>query len=243
MVTKSLSDPSSGWGETAGGGARLRDFANQVMTSGKVDNFEGVVVLGELLEFVLVTLEKLMGRTEEVASMLPQAQRFDFAIGGPILTRLEEIWNLVKGQEDQEREAKESRDAIALMAELEADSFSVPEPSAGVQGEREKVGRQAVNVGQPAQRAVEVEKAGQSLAGLGGQQAAWNEKEHGEPVKKRSRTDLTQVPEDVPDLEDIEEVVTREMEEMADARLEHPTSTNDCTIVRKGKEALNRLQE
>ena len=44
----------------------MRDFANQVMTSGKVDNFEGVVVLGELLEFVLVTLEKLMGRTEEV---------------------------------------------------------------------------------------------------------------------------------------------------------------------------------
>ena len=99
----------------------MRDFANQVMTSGKVDNFEGVVVLGELLEFVLVTLEKLMGRTEEVASMLPQAQRSDFAIGGPILTRLEEIWNLVKGQEDQEREAKESRDAIALMAQLEAD--------------------------------------------------------------------------------------------------------------------------
>ena len=150
---------------------------------------------------------------------------------------MEEIWNLVKGQEDQEREAKESRDAIALMAELEADSFSVPEASAGMQGEREKVGRQAVNVGQPAQRAVEVEKAGQSLAGLGGQQ------EHGEPVKKRSRTDLTQVPEDVPDLEDIEEVVTREMKEMADARLEHPTSTNDCTIVRKGKEVLNRLQE
>ena len=113
----------------------MRDFANQVMTSGKVDNFEGVVVLGELLEFVLVTLEKLMGRTEEVTSMLPQAQRSDFAIGGPILTRLEEIWNLVKGQEDQEREAKESRDAIALMAELEADSFSVPEASAGMQGE------------------------------------------------------------------------------------------------------------
>ena len=243
MVTKTLTDPTSGWGETAGGGPRLRDFANQVMTSGKVDNFEGVVVLNELLEFVLVTLEKLMERTDEVTNMLPQAQRFDFAIGGPVLTRLEEVWNLVKGQEDQEREAKESRDAMALIDELEADSFSVPEPSASVQGEREKVGRPAVNVGQPAQRAVEVEKAGQSLAGLGGQQAAWKEKEHGEPVKKRSRTDLTQVPEDVPDLEDIEEVVTREMEEMADARLEHPTSTNDCTIVRKGKEALNRLQE
>ena len=237
MVTKSLSDPSSGWGETAGGGAQLRDFANQVMTSGKVDNFEGVVVLNELLEFVLVTLEKLMERTDEVTNMLPQAQRFDFAIGGPVLTRLEEVWNLVKGQEDQEREAKESRDAMALMDELEADSFSVPEPSAGVQGEREKVGRPAVNVGQPAQRAVEVEKAGQSLAGLGGQQ------EHGEPVKKRSRTDLTQVPEDVPDLEDIEEVVTREMKEMADARSDHPTSTNDCTMVRRGKEVLNRLQE
>ena len=135
MVTKTLTDPTSGWGETAGGGPRLRDFANQVMTSGKVDNFEGMVMLGELLEFVLDTLEKLMGRTEEVASMLPQAQRSDFAIGGPILTRLEEIWNLVKGQEDQEREAKESRDAIALMAELEADSFSVPEASAGMQGE------------------------------------------------------------------------------------------------------------
>ena len=243
MVTKTLTDPTSGWGETAGGGPRLRDFANQVMTSGKVDNFEGVVVLNELLEFVLVTLEKLMERTDEVTNMLPQAQRFDFAIGGPVLTRLEEVWNLVKGQEDQEREAKESRDAMALIDELEADSFSVPEPSASVQGEREKVGRPAVNVGQPAQRAVEVEKAGQSLAGLGGQQAAWNEQEHGEPVKKRSRTDLTQVPEDVPDLDDIEEVVTREMEEMADARLEYPTSTNDCTIVRKGKEALNRLQE
>merc|ERR1711902_454807 len=172
-----------------------------------------------------------MERTDEVTNMLPQAQRFDFAIGGPVLTRLEEVWNLVKGQEDQEREAKESRD------ELEADSFSVPEPSASVQGEREKVGRPAVNVGQPAQRAVEVEKAGQSLAGLGGQQ------EHGEPVKKRSRTDLTQVPEDVPDLEDIEEVVTREMKEMADARSDHPTSTNDCTMVRRGKEVLNRLQE
>ena len=221
----------------------MRDFANQVMTSGKVDNFEGVVVLGELLEFVLVTLEKLMGRTEEVTNMLPQAQRFDFAIGGPVLTRLEEVWNLVKGQEDQEREAKQARDEVALLAEMEADSFSVPEATAGVQGEREKGGRQTVNVGQPAQRAGEVEKASQPLAGLGGQQTAWKEKEHGEPVKKRSRTDLTQVPEDVPDLDDIEEVVKRQMEEMADAKLEHPTSTNDCTLLRKGKAALNRLQE
>ena len=243
MVATSLLDPSGGWGETAGGGAQLKDFAQQVMTSGKVDNFEGVVMLGELLEFVLDTLEKLMARTEEVASMLPQAQRSDFAIGGPILARLEEIWNLVKGQEDQEREAKESRETIALMAEMEADSFSVPEATAGMQGEREKGGRQTANVGQPALRASETEKASQPLADQGGQQAVGKEKERGEPVKKRSRTDLTQVPEDVPDLEDIEEVVTREMEEMADARLEHPTSTNDCTIVRKGKEALNRLQE
>ena len=47
----------------------------------------------------------------------------------------------------------------------------------------------------------------------------------------------------MPDFDDIEEVLKRQMEEMADAKLEHPTSTNDCTIVRKGKEALNRLQE
>ena len=59
MVTKTLTDPTSGWGETAGGGPRLRDFANQVMTSGKVDNFEGVVVLGELLEFVPVSYTHL----------------------------------------------------------------------------------------------------------------------------------------------------------------------------------------
>ena len=243
MVATSLLDPSGGWGESAGGGAQLRDFAQQVMATGKVEDFEGLVMIGEVLEFLLHTIEKVMDRSEEVASMLPQAQRSDFAIGGPILTRLEEVWNLVKGQEDQEREAKQARDEVALLAEMEADSFSVPEATAGVQGEREKGGRQTVNVGQPAQRTGEVEKASQPLASLGGQQPAWKEKEHGEPVKKRSRTDLTQVPEDVPDLEDIEDVVAREMAEMADAGLDHPTSTNDCTIVRKGKEALNRLQE
>ena len=40
------------------------------MTSGKVDNFEGVVVLGELLEFVLVTLEKLMENPEQLYSQI-----------------------------------------------------------------------------------------------------------------------------------------------------------------------------
>ena len=150
VASTSLLDPRAGWGESVGGGARLKDFAHQVMATGKVDDFEGLVMLGELLEFVLHTLEKVMDRSEEVASLLPQSQISDFAIGGPILTRLDEIWDLVNGQQDQEREAKESREAIALMAEMEADSFSVPEAPGGMQGEREKGGRQTVNVGQPA---------------------------------------------------------------------------------------------
>ena len=247
VVSTSLLDPRGGWGESMGGGARLKDFAHQVMATGKVEDFEGLVMLSELLEFVLNTLEKVMDRTEEVASMLPQSQIADFALGGPILTRLDEIWDLVNGQQDQEREAKESREAIALMPEMEADSFSVPEASAGMQGGREKGGRQTADIDQPTLRASETEKASQPLADQGGQRTVGNEKDRGEPVKKRSRTDLTQVAEDVPDLNDIEEVVTREMEEMAGgappSKLEHPTSSNDCTLLRKGREALNRLQE
>ena len=56
MVATSLLDPSGGWGETAGGGAQLRDFAQQVMATGKVEDFEGLVMIGEVLEFLLHTI-------------------------------------------------------------------------------------------------------------------------------------------------------------------------------------------